>query len=86
MVLEWREREHEDVDRDVQSDLITQQALQICGIYKFWNLGILRDQPRLLEMFVSYWDPETEAFIVDGIPLRLEVEDITILLRRGSKP
>ena len=35
MVLEWRERENEDVDRDVQANLVAQQDLRACGLYKF---------------------------------------------------
>ena len=27
-------------------------------------------------MFVDYWDPDIENFQLDGMPLRLEVEDI----------
>ena len=48
MVLEWREREHGDVEEDVQGDLMAQQALRACGLYKFWCLGSLRAKPRLL--------------------------------------
>ena len=48
MVLEWREREHGDVEEAVQGDLMAQQALQACGLYKFWCLGSLRAKPRLL--------------------------------------
>ena len=48
MVLEWRENEHEDVDRAVHGDENAQQALQRCVLYKFWNLGSLRSQPILL--------------------------------------
>ena len=80
MVLEWREREHEDVDRDVQGDLMAQQALRACGLYKFWHLGTLREKPRLLQMLVDYWDPDSETFQLDGIPLSLEVEDIYFIL------
>ena len=35
MVLEWREREHGDVEEVVQGDLMAQQALRACGLYKF---------------------------------------------------
>ena len=35
MVLEWREREHGDVEEAVQGDLMAQQALRACGLYKF---------------------------------------------------
>ena len=36
MVLEWREREHGDVEEVVQADLVAQKALQECVLYKFW--------------------------------------------------
>ena len=57
MVLEGREREHGDVEEAVQGDLMAQQALRACGLYKFWCLGMLRAKPRLLQMLVDYWDP-----------------------------
>jgi hypothetical protein len=47
----------------------------------------MRAQVRLLEMLVGYWDPDSERFILDGQPLRIEVEDIyflTGLSRRGE--
>ena len=59
MVLEWREREHGDVKGVVRADLMAQQALRSCGLYKFWCLGGLRDKPRLLQMLVDYWDPDS---------------------------
>jgi hypothetical protein len=79
MVLEWREREHEEVDAAVDQDLVAQAALKICGLYKFWALNGMRDQVRLLEMLVGYWDLDSERFILDGQPLRIEVEDIYFL-------
>ena len=42
MVLEWREREHGDVEEAIQGDLMVQKALRACGLYNFWCLGILR--------------------------------------------
>ena len=54
MVLEWREREHVDVEEAVRGDLIAQQALRACELYKFWCLGGLRAKPRLLQMLVDY--------------------------------
>jgi hypothetical protein len=82
MVLEWREREHEEVDAAV-----AQEALKICGLYKFWALKGMRAQVRFLEMLVGYWDPDSESFILDGQPLMIKVEDIyflTRLSRRGE--
>ena len=54
MVLEWRECEHEDVDREVHQDINAQQVLKICGLDKFWKLVGIRAQPRLIHMFVDY--------------------------------
>ena len=48
MVLEWRECEHEDVERVVQGNIMAQQDLRACILYKFWCLGSLRAKPRLL--------------------------------------
>ena len=76
MVLEWREREHGDVEVAVQGDLMAQQALWECGLYKFWCLGSLRAKPRLLQLLVDYSDPKYETFQIDVMSLSIEVEDI----------
>ena len=62
MVLKWREREHGDVEEAIQADLMAQQALQACGLYKFWCLGNLRAKPRLLQLLVDYWELYSETF------------------------
>ena len=54
MVLEWHEREYEDVDREVQGGMVSKQESRECVLYKFWSLGSLRDQPRLLQMIMDY--------------------------------
>ena len=59
MVLEWCERKHEYVERVVQGNIMAQQDLRACILYKFWCLGSLRDKPRLLQLLVDYWDPDT---------------------------
>ena len=61
-MLEWREREHEEVDVAMERDLGAQMALKICGLYKFWALKGMRAQVMLLEMLVDYWDPDSERF------------------------
>ena len=73
------ERENEEVDAVGERDAGAQLSLKICGIYKFWALKGMRAQVRLLEMLVGYWDPGSERFILDGQPLRIEVEDIYFL-------
>ena len=59
MVLERREREHGDVEEAIRGDLMAQQALRACGLYKFLCLGGLRAKPRLLQILVDYWDPKS---------------------------
>ena len=66
---------------------MAQQALRPCGLYKFWFLGSLRAKPRLHQLLVDYWDPESETFQIDGMSLSIEVEDIyfiTGLSRQGE--
>ena len=59
MVLEWRERVHGDVEEAIRGVLMAQQALCACSLYNFWCLGSLRAKPRLLQMLVDYWDPDS---------------------------
>jgi len=80
MVLEWREREHEEVDAIVERDQGAQMELIRCGLYKFWDLKGMRAQVRLLQMLVNYWDPNTKNFNLDGQRLRIEVEEIYFLI------
>jgi hypothetical protein len=81
MVLEWREREHEEVDAAAERDAGAQIALNRCGLYKFLSLKEMWAQLRLLHMLINYWDPETEAFNLDGQPLRIEVDGIYFITR-----
>ena len=87
MVLEWRECEHGEVEEVVRTDIMAQEALRRCGLYKFWCLGGLRAKPGLLQMLVDYWDPDSESFWIDGMFLTIEVEDIYFIIglsRRGE--
>ena len=68
--------EHGDVEEAVQGDLMAQHALRACGLYNFWCLGSLRAKPRLLQMLVDYWDPDSESFHIDGMSLTIDIEDI----------
>ena len=51
-----------------------------CGLYKFWFLGSLRENPRLLQLPVDYWEPDSETFKLYGTPLSIEVEDIYFII------
>ena len=73
-MLEWRESEHGDVEVVVQGDLMAQQALGACGLYKFCCLGNLRAIPRLLQMLVDYWDLDSKSFHIDRMSLSIEID------------
>jgi len=79
MVLEWREREHEEVDAVMERDLGAQMDLKRCGIYKFLDPKGMRAQVILLQFLVDYWDPNSDSFNLDVQPLRIEVKDIYLL-------
>ena len=51
--------------------------MHIVQVLETWGL---RAQPRLLEMLVDYWDPNTEDIQLDGMPLRLEVKYIYFII------
>jgi len=54
MVLEWREKEHQEVDAAVERDPKAQMALKRCGLYKVWAFKGTRAQVRLLQLLVNY--------------------------------
>jgi hypothetical protein len=41
----------------------------------------MRAQVRLLQTLIKYWNLETEAFNLDGKPLRIEVDNIYFITR-----
>ena len=87
MPVSWREREHATVDNEVMNDPDALEALRGCGLLKFFKLPNMKANTRLLEMLIDYWDVKEDAFMIDQMPLRIEVEDIyfiTGLSRRGE--
>ena len=87
MHVTWREREHTVADNEVMNSPEALDALQGCGLLKFFKLPNMKANTRLLELLIDYWDVEEEAFMIDQIPLRVDVEDIyfiTGLSRRGE--
>ena len=52
MVLEWREREHEDDNNAAENHLQTITALRHCGLLKYFWIPGMRAQVRLLEHLV----------------------------------
>ena len=86
MVLEWRERENEDMDRDALRYAPTLQDLQQSGLLNFFCTSSMRSNVCLLEHLISYWDHDLGAFDIQVEILEITIEDmyfITGLSRRG---
>ena len=87
MVLEWRDREHEDMDQEAMRDAPTLQALQRSGLLNFYCTSNMRAQVHLLETLVGLWDHDLGLFDLQGKTLEFTVDDIyfiTKLSRRGT--
>jgi hypothetical protein len=87
MVLEWREREHEDDNDTAKNHPQTIATLRDCGLLKYFRIPGMRAQVRLLEHLVRMWDPDQQVLNVGSHTLMIDIEDIyflTGLSRRGS--
>ena len=55
-------------------------ALRGCGLLKFFKMPNMKENTRLLEMLIHYWSIEDDSFMIDQMPLRIEVEDIYFII------
>ena len=55
IMLDWREREHEDVDLAAINHQPSIDALKACGLYKFWAIPGMRAQVDFLQWLVDRW-------------------------------
>ena len=62
MVLEWRERDHEDMDYREMDDPMKLNALQRCVLLKFYCMSNMLAQVQFLETLVILWDHDLEMF------------------------
>lgn len=53
MVLQWMEREHEDLDNDVIESDEALEALRLCGLKIFFEMNGMRAQPRMIQKLVT---------------------------------
>ena len=87
MTITWRKREHIAIDNEVMNDQQALDALRGCGLLKFFKMPNMKANTLLHEMLIHYWSIEDDAFMINQMPLRIEVEDIyfiTSLSRRGE--
>ena len=68
-------------------DPVTVNALQNCGLLKFFRISTMRQQINLLQYLLDAWDPTSQVFQIRGksIPLTVvEIYFLTGLSRRGA--
>ena len=76
MVLEWREREHEDMDQESLQDAPTMNVLCLSGFLKFFYTSPMRANVHLLEFLINYWDHDLGMFDLQGDSLEIDSKDI----------
>lgn len=87
MVIEWKEREDEQIDQMALEDPNYLDALGNCGLLKFFLTPGLQAQPELLHNLISLWDVAWEVFVIHDQELGLETSDIYFISgmsRRGE--
>ena len=62
MVLEWREREPEDMNKASLGCPLTLNYLRRRSLLKLFRTANMRSQVRLLESLVQLWDHEKDMF------------------------
>ena len=78
-MLDWREREHEDVDAAALAHQPMIDALRAFGLYKYWVIPGMRAQVPFLEWLVERWHIQDQCFYIGGIQLEIEASDIYFL-------
>ena len=73
MIVTWREREHTTIDNEVMNDQQGLDALRGCGLLEIFKMPKMKANTRLLEMLIHYWSIEDDAFMIDKMPLRIEI-------------
>ena len=76
MVLEWREREHADVDQEALQNAPTVNALWQSGLLKFFYTSPMQSNVRLLEFMINYWDHDLGMFDLQGEFLEITLKDV----------
>ena len=71
IVLEWRERELEDMDWTTIGNPMTLNALQRYSLLNFYSTSNMRAQVRLLNTLVNLWDHDLGLFDLQGETLEL---------------
>lgn len=87
IMLDWCEREHEDMDGAAWNHQPSLDALRACELYKFWAIPGMRAQVDFLQWLVDRWSIQDHCFFIGGHQLKIEPADIyflTGLPKRGE--
>ena len=76
-----RERDLGTLRMEIQVDQGVCRALARYGVLKFLENPLMRAGEPLLDRIISYWDPDHEAFVVQGHRIELTVQDLYFLTR-----
>lgn len=75
-MVDWKEREHGEVDIEALNDPNCLEALRACGLLKFFLTPGIQAQPELLRYLISIWDNNREIFVIGDQELELTTLDI----------
>jgi len=75
-MVDWKEREHEDIDTQAIVDPNCLEALRNYGLLKFFLTLGMQAQPKLLWYLISLWGINWEIFIISDQEVVLETSDI----------
>ena len=76
MVLEWMEREHENMNQEALQDAPTVNVLRSSGLLKLFCTSPMQANVRLLEFMINYWNHDLGMFELQGESLDITSEDI----------
>ena len=67
ILIKWRERDLGKLWTEIQADQGVRRALARYGVLKFLENPLMRAREPFLAQIIRYWDPDHEAFIVQGL-------------------
>ena len=80
ILIKWRERDLGTLRMEIQVDQGVRHELARYGVLKFLENPLMRAREPLLARIISYWDPDQEAFVVQGHRIKLTVQDLYFLI------
>ena len=78
-MLEWREREYEDMDQQALRNDPTVNALRQSGLLKFFCTSPMQSNVSLLEFLINYWDHDLGMLDLQGDFLEVTSEDVYLI-------